>query len=74
MFQDFPTGYVAILTYTSITPNRLLTLQCVFMVVNARGCDCLGKKQIRYMFVGQPFRSAKEEDVRVNFWDYVLSM
>lgn len=74
MFEGFPTGYVVILPYNFITRNRLLTLQCIFVVVIAGGCDCLGRKQIRYMFVGQPFRSARKEDVRVNLWNNVLIM
>lgn len=74
MFHSLPTRYVVILPYNFIIPNRLLTLLCIFMVVNAGGCDCLGRKQIRYMFVGHPFRSARKEDVRVNLWDYVVIM
>jgi hypothetical protein len=65
MFQDFPTGYVVILPNNSKTLNRLQPLQCIFMVVKVGGCDCLGRKQIRYMFVGQPFQSARREWI---FW------
>jgi len=74
LFRGFPTGYVVILPYNFIIRNRLLTLQCIFVVDSAGGCDCLGRKQIRYMFVGQPFRSARKEDVRVNLWNYVVIM
>jgi hypothetical protein len=69
MFQDFSTGCVVILQYNSITLNRL---QCIFMVLKVGGCDCLGRKRIRFMFVGQPFRSARKEGVRVNRLDYVV--
>ena len=44
------------------------------MVVNAGGCDCLGRKQIRLIFVGQPFRLARKKDVRVNLRDCVVIM